>query len=79
MDPVSWSLYGLVVSNVGDYDDRLVQLTKGGTQTVPDFLHSRFGYKHGWEGWCVIVLAAFAALFWGLGALAFKKLNFQQR
>lgn len=79
LNPVSWSLYGLVVSNVGDYDDRLVQLTAGGVQTVPEFLHNRFGYRHEWEGWCVIVLAAFAALFWGMGALAFKKLNFQQR
>ena len=79
MNPVSWSLYGLVVSNIGDYDDRVVELTAGGTQSVPDFLRSRFGYTHAWQGWCVIVLAAFAALFWGMGALAFKKLNFQQR
>ena len=79
MNPVTWSLYGLVTSNIGDYDDRMVSLTDGGTQTVPEFLRSRFGYKHAWEGRVVIVLAAFVALFWGMGALAFKKLNFQQR
>ena len=79
MDPVTWSLYGLVVSNLGDYDDRIVALADGGTLTVPQFLEDRFGYKHAWEGWVVIVLAAFVALFWGMGALAFKKLNFQQR
>ena len=79
MNPVSWSLYGLVTSNVGDYDNRLVELTAGGTQTVPEFLHNRFGYRHNWEGWCVIVLAAYVVFFWGIGALAFKRLNFQQR
>ena len=79
MNPVAWTLYGLVVSNVGDYDQRMVTLTNGNTQNVSEFLETRFGYKHDWVGWCVIVLAAFAAVFWGLGALAFKKLNFQQR
>ena len=79
MNPATWTLYGLIVSNVGDYDDKMVSLTDGGTQTVPEFLRNRFGYKHEWEGWVVIVLAEFAALFWGMGALAFKKLNFQQR
>ncbi len=79
MDPVTWSLYGLVVSNIGDEDDNMVQLTAGESMTVPEFLRSRFGYRHEWEGWVVIVLAAFAVLFWGMGALAFKKLNFQQR
>jgi len=79
MNPVTWSLYGLVVSNLGDEDNNIVQLTDGGTMTVPEFLRNRFGYRHEWEGWVVIVLAAFAVFFWGAGALAFKKLNFQQR
>ena len=79
MDPVTWSLYGLVVSNIGDADSNLVRLTAGGTLTVPEFLKERFGYRHDWVGWVVIVLAAFTMLFWGMGALAFKKLNFQQR
>jgi len=79
MNPVTWSLYGLVVSNLGDEDNSIVQLTDGGTMTVPEFLRNRFGYRHEWEGWVVIVLAAFAVFFWGVGALAFKKLNFQQR
>ena len=79
MNPVTWSLYGLVTSNLGDEDGQMVTLTAGGTQTVPQFLRSRFGYRHEWEGWVVIVLAAFVAFFWGIGALAFKKLNFQQR
>ena len=79
MNPVTWSLYGLVVSNLGDEDSNIVQLTDGGTMTVPEFLRNRIGYRHEWEGWVVIVLAAFAVFFWGAGALAFKKLNFQQR
>ncbi|KAL0029477.1 hypothetical protein WJX77_010449 [Trebouxia sp. C0004] len=79
MNPVTWSLYGLVVSNIGDEDNNIVHLTNGGTTTVPEFLRDRFGYRHEWEGWVVIVLAAFAVFFWGAGALAFKKLNFQQR
>ena len=79
MDPVAWSLYGLVVSNLGDEDNSMVAITAGGQLTVPDFLRSRFGYRHEWEGWVVIVLAAFTLIFWGVGAYAFKKYNFQQR
>lgn len=79
MDPVTWSLYGLVTSNIGDYDDRRVQLLDGTIKSVPDFLGSNFGYKHSWLGWVVCVLILFTVTFWGAGALAFKKLNFQQR
>ena len=79
MDPVSWSLYGLISSNIGDYQDRTVHLLDGTTKNVPDFLESNLGYKHSWLGWVVCVLVLFIITFWGAGALAFKKLNFQQR
>lgn len=79
MNPVTWSLYGLIASNLGDYQDRTVQLFDGTTMSVPDFLGSNFGYKHSWLGWVVCVLILFTITFWGAGALAFKKLNFQQR
>lgn len=81
MNPVSWSLYGLIGSNLGDYDgpDRMVKLPDNTTKTVQAFLEDSFGYKHDWLGWVVCVLILFTITFWGAGALAFKKLNFQQR
>lgn len=77
MNPVAWSLHGLIASNVGDYDARVVQLAAGGQQSVPDFLLEQYGYRHDWIGWVVVVLAAFVVLFWGMGAVAFKVLHFR--
>jgi ABC-type multidrug transport system ATPase subunit len=84
LNPVSWTLNGLVSSNIGDYTDRLVQLSapaKDGSlvQTVSVFLDQNFGFKHSWLGIDVAVLIGFGALFWLIGAIAMMKLNFQQR
>lgn len=79
MNPVSWTLWGLIASNIGDYDDRIVIMNDGNQMTVPEFIGVNFGYKHDWLGWVVCVLILFTITFWGAGALAFKKLNFQQR
>ena len=73
MNPVTWSLYGLVVTNLEDEFYNIVQLTDGGT--ITEFLRNRFGYRHEWEGWVVIVLAAFAVFFWGVGALQEAQLS----
>ena len=79
MNPVSWTLWGLIASNIGDYDDRIVKMNDGTQMTVPQCIGVNFGYKHDWLGWVVCVLILFTITFWGAGALAFKKFNFQQR
>ena len=72
---VSWTLYGLVTSNLGQ-SDGAVLLSTGQTLTVPEFLHENFHYSHDMVGYVVLVLAAFVAAFWTAGWAAFRYLNF---
>ena len=44
-DPVSWTLYSLVVSNIGKEDDSEISLYSGATQSVPAFLKQTFRYR----------------------------------
>ena len=80
LDPVSWTLYGLVASNVGDLDNRYIVLNGETTAiSVPQFLRQQFDYRHDWLGWVVLILIGWVIVFWGLGAYAFKRFNFQKR
>ncbi|KAK9232138.1 hypothetical protein WN943_022381 [Citrus x changshan-huyou] len=45
-DPMAWTLYGLVVSQFGDLEDKLES-----GETVKQFLRSYFGYKHDFLEW----------------------------
>ncbi|KAK9788281.1 hypothetical protein WJX73_004447 [Symbiochloris irregularis] len=78
LNPVTWTLYGLVVSNVGDLDNT-VSLSSGGEKNFKAFLYDTFQYKHDMVGYVVLIMFGFVAVFWCLGAFAFKKLNFQKR
>ena len=82
LNPVTWTLYGLVASNVGDLDNAFITLNDGGPSrsvSVPEFLRETFDYRHDWLGYVVLILIGWIILFWGLGAYAFKKFNFQKR
>ncbi|KAL2629110.1 hypothetical protein R1flu_013796 [Riccia fluitans] len=77
-NPLSYTLYGVMVSQFGDLDEPLT--TADGTlTTVKDFMRSTFGYEHDliWlpAMMVVILTVVFAAAF----MLAIKKLNFQNR
>ncbi len=80
LNPVSWTLFGLVASNVGDLDDVFITLS-GQTEptSVPDFLRTQFGYRHDWLGWVVLILIGWIITLWAIGAFAFKRFNFQKR
>ena len=75
---VSWTLYGLVTSNLGKQDNQL-QLNNGHNSTVPEFLYNNFHYQHDMIGYIVLILAAFIMAFWTAGWAAFRYLNFNVR
>ena len=75
MRAVSWTLYGLVTSNLGKQEN-LLQLNNGQIVTVPEFLYNQFHYRHDMVGYIVLILAAFVAVFWTAGWAAFRYLNF---
>ena len=75
---VSWTLYGLVTSNLGKQDN-LLQLNNGQNLTVSEFLYNNFHYQHDMIGYIVLILAAFIMAFWTAGWAAFRYLNFNVR
>ena len=79
LNPVTWTLYGLVASNVGDVVGEIDVQSTGQRTTVQAFLLDRFDYRHDFLGWVVLILVGWIIVFWALGAYAFKKFNFQKR
>eukprot|EP01018_Ginkgo_biloba_P004087 Gb_05443 [translate_table: standard] len=76
--PVSWTLYGLVVSQFGDLDTKL-QMADGGEKILKEFIRDYFGFKHDFLGAVAGVTVGFCGLFAFVFALGIKFFNFQKR
>ncbi|OWM78228.1 hypothetical protein CDL15_Pgr015047 [Punica granatum] len=72
--PVSWTLYGLVVSQFGDLTNKL-----DNDQTVEQFLRDYFGFRNNFLGVVAAVVIWFVVLFSFIFAYCIKTLNFQRR
>ncbi|KAI5600727.1 hypothetical protein BDE02_01G044500 [Populus trichocarpa] len=72
--PVSWSLYGLLVSQFGDIQKDLTE-----TQTVKQFVKDYFGFDHDFLGVVAAAVLGWTVLFAFLFAAAIKAFNFQRR
>lgn len=78
LNPVTWTLYGLVASNVGDVTTDIM-LNDQSRLPVDQFLLEQFNYRHSFLGWVVLILVGWIIVFWVIGAYAFKRFNFQKR
>ncbi|XP_022855758.1 pleiotropic drug resistance protein 1-like [Olea europaea var. sylvestris] len=56
--PLSWTLYGLLVSQFGDMEDVLDT-----QQTVKEFLRSFYGFRHDFLGVVAVVIVGFTIIF----------------
>ncbi|XP_012569363.2 pleiotropic drug resistance protein 1-like [Cicer arietinum] len=77
INPVAWTLNGLVTSQFGDIKDDLK--SNGITVPIQDFLHNYFGFKHDLLGVVAVVVIAFTITFVFVFAISIKTLNFQRR
>ncbi|KAK1416813.1 hypothetical protein QVD17_25930 [Tagetes erecta] len=72
--PLAWTIYGMVASQFGDYDDIMAN-----GETVKGFLRRYFGIKHSFLGAVagvhVGLILAFACMF----AFSIRAFNFQKR
>ncbi|KAJ4751592.1 Pleiotropic drug resistance subfamily G protein [Rhynchospora pubera] len=75
--PVAWTLEGIITSQLGDVETRLVG--PGFDGTVKEYLEVSLGYSSGKTGVCVAVLIAFSVLFFSVYAFSISRLNFQKR
>ena len=64
ISPSTWTLWGLVESQLGDND---IPMTGFGGQptTISAFMTDAFGYTYGMIWWCVLILFGFCAFFRG--------------
>ncbi|XVF49249.1 hypothetical protein PTKIN_Ptkin03bG0253300 [Pterospermum kingtungense] len=78
-NPISWSLYGLVISQYGG-DDGLVKLSDGKTSMPTEqLLEEVLGYRNDFLGVTAVMVAFFVVFFAMIFALAIKAFNFQRR
>ncbi|XP_078428059.1 ABC transporter G family member 39-like isoform X2 [Wolffia australiana] len=73
--PVSWTLYGLIASQFGRYED----VMEDTGETVKEFLRRYFGYQEDFVGTAAAVSVGFCILFTFVFAFGIKMFNFQKR
>lgn len=76
--PVAWTLYGLLASQFGDYDTKMMK-TDGTEEALNKFMKDYFGFRHSFLGPVAVVTAGWSILFAFIFAFSIKKLNFQSR
>ncbi|KAJ4705161.1 Pleiotropic drug resistance ABC transporter [Melia azedarach] len=77
-NPNSWTLYGIVTSQVGDIDG-MVEIPGGDPVTVKQFLKDSFGFEYDFLPVVAVVLIAWLLLFLFVFAYGIRFLNFQRR
>ncbi|KAL9238626.1 hypothetical protein vseg_013022 [Gypsophila vaccaria] len=76
LSPVAWTLNGLVTSQFGDIDEKLVD---GFDQTVKEFIKSYFGFHHDFLGEVAAIVVGFTVVCAFTFAFSIKTFNFQRR
>ncbi|MFS7971023.1 putative ABC-type xenobiotic transporter [Helianthus anomalus] len=73
-NPLAWTIYGLVASQFGDFEDVL-----GNGESVKDYLDRYFGFKHDFLGAVAGVHVGLVLLFAFIFAYCIRSFNFQKR
>ncbi|GAB4822452.1 hypothetical protein N2152v2_009498 [Parachlorella kessleri] len=79
INPLSYTLYALVVGQLGDNDSLMYGTGINGVQTVSGFVEDYFGYKWNFRWWCILIMVAYIFFFFFTSLLSLKKLNWQNR
>ncbi|CAN1252468.1 ABC transporter G family member 31, partial [Linum perenne] len=75
--PISWTLQGIISSQLGDLESMITG--PGFKLTVKEYLKTNFDYSSDKVGISVAILIAFCFVFFATFALSVKILNFQRR
>lgn len=82
VNPLAWTLNGLITSQLGDVVDVRIKDSAGGkgtSQTVSEYIQQDYGFSHGFLGSVASVQVVIIILFACVFALCLKFLNFQKR
>ncbi|KAG0571830.1 hypothetical protein KC19_VG046500 [Ceratodon purpureus] len=77
--PLAWTIYGLVVSQFGDYSGPMEVVGSTVPTTIQGYLCHTFGFRHDFLAAVGPVLVLWMMLFAGIFIFAIKFLNFQRR
>jgi hypothetical protein len=78
INPCTWTLYGLIASQVGDFDNELT-LYAGGTSTPRQYIKQQYDYSHDFLGQCVAILSAWIIVLFTGSYLCFRYINHLKR
>ncbi|KAG9444439.1 hypothetical protein H6P81_015779 [Aristolochia fimbriata] len=78
VDPVAWTIYGIVESQVGDLKDML-EIPGEPSKPLNEFIKDSFGFEHSFLGAVAVAHVGFFLLFFSVFAYGIKFLNFQKR
>ncbi|CAI5960868.1 unnamed protein product [Closterium sp. NIES-64] len=79
LTPISYSLYGLIESQLGDITTPIQVDGVAGNQTVESFLTDYFGFQYWFLPYAALILVALTIVFFCCYAYAVRKINFQRR
>nr|CAD1817865.1 unnamed protein product [Ananas comosus var. bracteatus] len=77
-DPVAWTIYGVITSQLGDKENN-VSIPGSTSLTVKEYLRKNQGYKHDFLGYVVLAHLGFVLIFFFIFGYSIKFLNFQKR
>ncbi|TMX00544.1 hypothetical protein EJD97_000623 [Solanum chilense] len=77
INPVAWTVRGIISSQLGDVETRITG--PGFDGTVKDYLEVRLGFGPGMIWWSAVMLTGFCSLFFAIYAASVKLINFQKR
>ncbi|VVA18637.1 PREDICTED: pleiotropic drug resistance [Prunus dulcis] len=77
--PVSWTVYGLIVSQYGDMEDTIKAPGISPDPSVKWYVENHFGYDPNFMGSVAAVLVGFTVFFAFMFAFSIRALNFQIR
>ncbi|KAK9150152.1 hypothetical protein Syun_008461 [Stephania yunnanensis] len=71
--PLSWSLRGIITSQLGDLEDHIEGPDFNGT--IKEYIEENLGYKSGMVGVSAVVLIAFSVLFFTVYGISIRSLT----
>lgn len=79
LNPIYWSLYGIIVSQLGDVGTLMTVGPDMPEVAVDQYLRDYFGYKHDFIGWVALILIGYGLTFAVIAVFALQFLKFQKR
>ncbi len=77
-NPVSWGLYGIIITQMGNVQDN-VMLTDGTYQTIQEYLGGTYGYHYSFRWPVVGIILGFTVAFLVGAVMSLRTFNFQTR